>query len=124
MVSSTGEMSKPARRRRMRWDDDLHEKIVEDLCFYHHKRQESTKNLSICLKTVLPTRIRNPALPRRNVIEPWDALNSVVYIRNPKLETQFEAMKSKFKSEGKVKSFWRCGGGKKHCFFMAPPMRT
>ena len=50
-------------------------------------------------------RIKNPDLPRKNINNPWDALNSVVYIRNPKLETQFEAMKSKFKSEGKVNAF-------------------
>lgn len=49
--------------------------------------------------------IKNPDLPRKNINNPWDALNSVVYIRNPKLETQFEAMKSKFKSEGKVNAF-------------------
>ena len=44
-------------------------------------------------------RIKNPDLPRKNINNPWDALNSVVYIRNPKLEIQFEAVKSKFKSE-------------------------
>jgi len=49
--------------------------------------------------------IKNPDLPRKNITNPWDALNSVVYIRNPKLEMQFEAMKSKFKSEGKVNAF-------------------
>merc|ERR1711971_168747 len=50
-------------------------------------------------------RIRNPALPRKTANKPWNALNSVVYIRNPKLETQFEARKSKFKTEGKVNAF-------------------
>ena len=50
-------------------------------------------------------RIKNPALPRKTINEPWNALNSVVYIRNPKMETQFEAMKSKFKTEGKVNAF-------------------
>ena len=50
-------------------------------------------------------RIKNPALPRKTINEPWNALNSVVYIRNPKLETQFEAMKSKFKTDGKVNAF-------------------
>ena len=49
--------------------------------------------------------IKNPDLPRKNINNPWDALNSVVYIRNPNLETQFEAMKSKFKSEGKINAF-------------------
>ena len=50
-------------------------------------------------------KIKNPALPRKIINEPWNALNSVVYIRNPQLETLFEAMKSKFKSEGKVNAF-------------------
>ena len=50
-------------------------------------------------------KIKNPALPRKIINEPWDALNSLVYIRNTQLETLFEAMKSKFKSEGKVNAF-------------------
>ena len=50
-------------------------------------------------------KIKNPDLPRNNVKNPWDALNSVVYIRNPKLEAVFEAMKAKFKSEGKRNAF-------------------
>ena len=50
-------------------------------------------------------KIKNPDLPRKNVTDSWDALNSVVYIRNPMLETQFEAMKSEFKRDGKVNAF-------------------
>ena len=50
-------------------------------------------------------KIKNPALPRKIINVPWDALNSVVFIRNPRLEKKFEAMKSKFKSEGKENAF-------------------
>ena len=49
--------------------------------------------------------VKNQDLPRKILKDPWDSLECVVYIRNLELEFQFEAMKSKFKGEGKLNAF-------------------
>merc|ERR1712137_978549 len=53
--------------------------------------------------------IKNPDLPRKNITNPWDALNSVVYIRNPKSKVRAKLM--------------LLGMCMSQCCFTAPPMR-
>ena len=47
----------------------------------------------------------NKDLPRKTVRDAWNSLETVVFVKNSKLETKFEEIKAKFKLEGKVDAY-------------------
>ena len=47
----------------------------------------------------------NKDLPRKTVRDAWNSLETVVFVKNFKLETKFEEIKAKFKLEGKVDAY-------------------
>ena len=47
----------------------------------------------------------NKDLPRKTVRDAWNSLETVVFVKNSKLETKFEEIKAKFKQEGKVDAY-------------------
>ena len=47
----------------------------------------------------------NNDLPRKRVSNSWNSLETVVFVKNSKLETKFEEIKAKFQQEGKVDAY-------------------
>jgi len=47
----------------------------------------------------------NDELPRKKVSNPWNSLNSVVYVKNETIEKTFNELKKKFAREGKVDKY-------------------
>jgi len=47
----------------------------------------------------------NTELPRKKIKNHWDALESIVHIRNPEIEEKFEEQRKIFENEGKVDKY-------------------
>ena len=77
-------------------EESNYEINIPELIHYYISTKLFYQNIEKCT---------NKDLPRKTLKDAWNSLETVVFVKNSKLETKFEEIKAKFKQEGKVDAY-------------------
>ena len=77
-------------------EEGIYKINIPELIHYYISTKLFYQNIEKCT---------NKDLPRKTVRDAWNSLETVVFVKNSKLETKFGEIKAKFKQEGKVDAY-------------------